>query len=505
MRSIDAPSGASYEEKIPPFQKFLDKRGKCLYDVCIRTIERLRTQGGIPVKKLLSRIFVSDKAWYKMMLSIAIPMSLQALITFSVNLIDTIMLGRVGEVALSASSLGSTFFMIISVISMGIGCGSSVITAQYWGKGEAKPIRQTAAISLKICTVIALLFSVVTIAIPDRIMSIYSTDPDVIAAGAKYLRILAFSFTLSSLSTVITALLRSVNIVKVSLYASIGSCLVNVFFNYIFIFGKLGLPAMGVAGAALGTVIARVFELGFNGVYFFKLDTRISFRFRHLRGWNRAILRTFCSVSLPVVVSDLIMVLGGNLIAVIIGHIGTVMTAANAIAATVSNVVTNLFFGLSSAATILTGNTIGAGRKEDAYLQGKTYYALALLVGAVGGIILYLLQDPIISIYKVSGETREYTAQMCTVLCCMMPLLLLDHLLTKGTLRGGGDTKFLMFADTAFAYLVAAPLGALSAFVFHAPVWVIYLCLKSDYICKTILCSWRFFSKKWIKDVTVQS
>lgn len=457
------------------------------------------------LKKLLRRIFVWDKGWYKMMLSIAIPMSMQALVTFCVNLIDTIMLGRVGEVALSASSLGSSFFMIVSVIAMGLGCGSSVITAQYWGKRELEPIRQTAAICLKICVAVALVATAVTAAIPDQIMRIYTTDEAVIAEGAKYLRVLCVSFVLSSMTTCMTALLRSVSVVHVSLFASIGSCLVNVFFNWVFIFGHLGAPALGVTGAAIGTVIARVFECGFVGIYFFVIDRRIGFRVRHLKSWNGAIARTFASVSLPVVISDLIMVLGNTLITIIIGHIGTAMTAANSIASTVNNVVTNLFFGLSNASTILTGNAIGAGKREEAYMEGKTYYALAILIGALGGVVLYLLQGPIISIYRVSEQTRSYTAEMCTVLCCMMPLFLLDHLLTKGTLRGGGDTKFLMLADTVFAYLVAAPLGALSAFYWNAPIWVVYLCLKSDFICKTVVCSIRFFSKKWIKDVTVAS
>lgn len=457
------------------------------------------------MKKLLSRVFVSDKAWYKMMLSIAIPMSMQALITFVVNLIDTIMLGRVGEVALSASSLGSSFFMIVSVIAMGLGCGSSVITAQYWGKGEIEPIRQTASICIKICIGVALIATAVTVAIPEQIMTIYTTDPEVIVEGGNYLRVLAISFVLSSMSTCMTALLRSVSIVKVSLFASIGSCFVNIFFNWVYIYGNLGAPALGVTGAAIGTVIARVFEFGFIAIYFFGIDKRIGFRVRHLKSWNAAIAKTFVSVSLPVVISDLIMIIGNTLITVVIGHIGTAMTAANSIASTVNNVVTNLFFGLSNASTILIGNDIGAGRKEEAYMEGKTYYALAIIVGVVGGVVLYLLQDPIISIYNVSDLTRSYTAEMCTVLCCLMPLFLLDHLLTKGTLRGGGDTKFLMFADTVFAYLVAAPLGALAAFYWNAPIWVIYLFLKSDFICKTVVCSIRFFSKKWIKDVTVSA
>ncbi len=457
------------------------------------------------MNKLLSRIFVQDKNWYKTMLAIALPVSAQSLITFVVNLIDTVMLGQVGEVALSASSLGSSFFMIINVIAMGIGCGSSIIAAQYFGKNELDPIRKVVAICLKLCFTIGIVAGVVTMLIPKQIMTIYTSDSAVIDAGAEYLRVLAVSFWISCLSNGLTAQLRAVNIVKISLFASIGSCFVNIFFNYMFIFGHFGAPAMGVAGAALGTVIARAFEFAIVGGYFFFFEKQIGFRFRHLRGWDRGIMPVFLKTALPVIISDLIMVVGHNLIAIIIGHIGTEMTAANSIATNVNQVISQVFFGFSTAASVLTGNVIGAGDQDFAFQQGKTYYALAILIGAVGGVLLLILRDPIISVFDVSDATLAYAQSMCNVLCCIMPLSLLDHLLTKGILRGGGDTRFLMIADTVFSYCVAAPLGLLTAFVFHCPVWLVFLALKSEVFCKVGLCTWRFFSKKWIRDVTVDA
>lgn len=456
------------------------------------------------MNNLAGRIFIRDKHWYKTMLAIALPVSAQSLITFIVNLIDTVMLGQVGEVALSASSLGSGFFMIINVLSMGVGCGSSIIAAQYFGKRELDPIRKVVAICLKLCFLIGLIGGIITMCIPQTIMKIYTTDPEVIYEGARYLRVLATSFWISCLSTGMTALLRAVNIVKISLFASIGSCFVNVFFNYMFIFGKFGAPALGVAGAALGTVISRAFELIIVGGYLLFIEQKIGFRFRHLRGWDRGIMPTFLKTALPVIISDLIMVVGHNLVSVIIGHVGTEMTAANAIATNVNGVISQIFFGFSTAASVLTGNTIGAGNKAFAFQQGKTYYALAILIGLTGGLALLVLRGPIIALFDVSETTRAYAVSMCNVLCAIMPLMLLDHLLTKGILRGGGDTRFLMIADTLFAYVVAVPLGLLTAFVLHSPVWVIFLGLKSEIFCKVALCTWRFVSKKWIRDVTVR-
>lgn len=436
------------------------------------------------------------------MLSIAIPISMQSLITFGVNLMDTIMLGTMGEVALSASSLAGSFYMIYNVFCLGIGCGSGVITAQFWGKRELQPIRDMSSICLKLVFIIGALFTAVTLSFPEQIMRIYTTDPDVIREGARYLRILAVSFVFSGLATAVTQLLRSVNIVKLTLYATIGSFFINIFFNYVFIFGHFGAPRLEVAGAALGTCIARLFEFVVIVGYFVFRDKTVGFRLRHLKGFSRSIFKSYLKAGIPVLISDIIMVVGNNLITIIIGHVGSAFVAANSIATVVTNVVTNLFFGVSNASSIVTGNTIGAGKYREAYQNGITFLTIGFLFGVFGAIVMFFVKMPIINIYNVTEETKLYASQMLIVIALMLPAQVLDHMLTKGILRGGGDTRFLIVGDTVFAYCASAPLGYLAAFVWGLPIWAIYLCLKADTVLKCIMCLWRYFSKKWIKDVT---
>lgn len=445
-----------------------------------------------------------DRTFLKKMLTIAIPISLQSMISFCVQLTDTIMLGYFGEAAISASSLASSFYMIYGCICMGLGCGASVITAQYWGKQEIDPIRDMCSICFKATAVISFFFTFIGVAFPRQIMSIYTTDAAVIENGVRYLRILSVGFFFNGLSTSATQVLRSVNIVKVALYSTIGSVFVNIFFNYIFIFGKLGMPRLEVAGAAIGTVIARVFEFAVICGYMFLKDKRIGFRIKHFIGFNGDIFKKYLKAGIPVLISDIIMVLGMNLTTVIIGHVGAEFTAANSISNVVNSVIMNLFFGISSSSSVITGNVVGEGNYKKAYDYGIGYLMIGVVLGVVGGILLFFIKMPIINIYNVSDATKLYASQMITVMSFTMVFQLLDHVLTKGILRGGGDTRFLIFGDTIFAYVVAAPLGALSAFVWGWPCWAIFLMLKMEQVCKCILCGWRFFSKRWVKDVTVK-
>ena len=293
------------------------------------------------------------------------------------------------------------------------------------------------------------------------------------------------------------------SIVKVTLIAGIVACLTNIFGNWVFIFGNLGVPELKVEGAAIATSIARITEFAVIAIYLLR-DKVIGFRLRHMLGFDVSMLRRYLKTGLPVLVSDLVMVIGGNLITVIIGHMGSIFVAANSITNVVNNFMVSVFFGISNASAILTGNSVGAGEYDRAYNEGKTFLVLTLLVGILGGALLYSIRYLVIGIYDVSGEAKGYAAQMITVMSCILPAQLLEHCLTKGVLRGGGDTKFLIFADTAFAYIVAAPLGYLGAFVLNFPIWAVYLCLRSDNICKTVVCLWRFATKKWIRNVTLQ-
>lgn len=448
-------------------------------------------------------LFVKDRTFYRTMLAVAVPISMQSMVSFCVNLIDTIMLGKFGEVALSATSLGTSFYMIYHVVCLGLSCGGAVLTAQFWGAGETEPIRKVTGLCFKMVFIACILFMLPSILIPETVLRIYTNEPAVIEAGAKYLRILACAFLFSGVTTAATQILRSVNIVKVTLTASLVACVVNIFGNWVFIFGNLGMPRLEVSGAALATALARVVECCVVLGYLLR-DKIIGFRPRHLKGGDKDIFRRYLKSGLPVLISDLIMVVGANLITVIIGHLGSVYVAANSICNVVNNFAMSLFMGVSNASSILTGNTIGAGEYDRAYREGKTFLMIAFLMGCAGGVLLYLIRFLIIGIYDVTAETKDYAGIMITVMSCLLPFMLMEHSLTKGVLRGGGDTRFLIFADAAFAYLVSAPLGYLAAFVFGWPVGVIYACLKADMLCKTVLCLWRFISKRWVRDVTLR-
>ncbi|MBO4831877.1 MAG: MATE family efflux transporter [Oscillospiraceae bacterium] len=450
----------------------------------------------------MRKLFAVDKSFFRLLFTISIPISLQGLITFVVQLIDTMMLGHFGETTISAAALATSFFTITHCTCLGLSNGCVVITSQYWGKRELGPIRAMTSICLKIAVALMAFYAVVTYFFPAQIMALYTSDPDVIAEGVKYLRILAFTFILDGITVSSTAILRSFGNVRVALISGIIACLVNCFCNWVFIFGKIGAPAMYISGAALGTLIARICEFAIVFGYLIFRDKVISFRLHHLRGFNREIFRKYLKVGLPVLFSDLLMIIGANLITVIIGHTGRMFTAANSIASQIGNIIFTLFMGISAAGAVIIGNSIGEGSYRKAYDQGKALIGVCVIFSLIGGLILYLVRIPIIDIFKVTDTTKVYAAQIITVIAAMLVVQLGDNLLTKGILRGGGDTRFLIVGDTVFTYFVSVPLGYLAAFKWGFPIWLTYFMLRTDMICKFILCIWRFVSKKWIRDTT---
>lgn len=449
-------------------------------------------------------LFVRDKRFYKTMLAIAIPMSMQSLISFAVGLIDTLMLGRLGEISLSASSLGGSFGYIIGTVCMGLGGGAGVITAQYWGKKELDPIRTMTAICIKITVLIGAVLSLFTALFPTTIMKIYTTDAEVISAGASYLRVLSISMILYGLTSSITMILRSVGIVRSTLIASIGACFINVFFNWVFIFGKLGCPAMGIVGAAWGTNCARLFEFLVIFIHLFAIDKKIGFRIKHLKLYSSDIFRRYIKAGVPVLISDLVYTLGNQLVTIVIGHCGALFTAANSIAGQVSLVLHALFIGVANSSSTLIGNAVGAGDYKRAYNESKTYLMLCLIIGCVTAVIMAALKGSVINFFNVTDETKLYASQMLTVQIVLLIITPMGAALSKGILRGGGDTKFLIFGDTFSTYAVV-PFGILVAFVFDCPIWVIYLVLKGEMFLRFAACFIRFLSKKWIKNVTLDT
>lgn len=447
------------------------------------------------------RPYLGDRAFYRQVAAIALPISAQSLITIGVNMMDTIMLGRLGEVALSASSLANQFINIFHICCMGMGMGASVLTSRFWGMQDKDSLRKSITIMLRLCFVIGLVFTAATIITPEGLMRIYTEEEPIIAAGAGYFRWSIPCYWLLGFSLTCTIVLRSVGQVGLPLISSIAAFFINIFFNYMFIFGKFGAPAMGVEGAALGTLISRIFEFTFICGYFLFIDKKIGYRIKHLFMKCRDLIGDYLRISIPVLISDALLAFGNSAVAMVMGRIGSSFVSANAITMVTQQLSTVFIQGISNASSIITGHTLGRGEVEKAQRQGFTFWGLGTVIGILAGGLIIAISEPVIGAYNINAETQAIARQLMLAVGVIVIFQSMNSILTKGVLRGGGDTKFLMLADVLFLWVASIPLGYLAGLVWHMPAFWIYTMLKIDQFIKAVWCIFRLASKKWIKRI----
>ena len=440
-------------------------------------------------------------AFYCRLLTEALPVTVQSVITIGVNLADNVMLGQLGETALSASALGTQFVSLFQFLCMGISMGASVLIARCWGAGRIEPLKKVVTIALRMSLFIALAFTVVSAAVPRLAIGIYSADEVIVGAGAVYLRWSAPTFVLMALSLVCTNVLRSVSSAHIPFFASLAAFFINIGANYLFIFGKFGAPRMEIAGAALGTVLARIVETGVICGCFFLRDRKIRYRAADLCGGCREMLREFFRISIPVMISDTLLGVGDSALTMIMGHIGAQFVSAHSITMAVQRVSTLFITGLSYAACIIIGQTLGKGDLEQTKRQGTTFVLLGTAIGALAGLIICFVRDPILGAYQITEQTREISRQLMDSLSLIIVFRALSSLLTKGVLRGGGDTRFLLAADLSTMWLIAVPLGALAGLVWKLPAFWVFFALHFDHVVKVIVCLLRMKSGRWIQTV----
>lgn len=451
----------------------------------------------------LPRLYVRDKQFYKNVARIAIPIALQGLITTGVNMMDTIMIGMVGETQLSAVSLANQFINIFHIFCMGIGMGASVLVARYYGMKEMQSLKNTIAIMLRLCLAMSALFCVATIFLPRQIMQIYTVEEPIIEHGIRYLEWSVVTYFLLGLSLTCTIVLRNVGQVKIPLYTSIAAFFINVGANYIFIFGKFGAPRMETAGAALGTLIARIFEFSVICGYLLVRDKEIGFRIKDLFGKVGDLWKEYIRISIPVLVSDGILALGNNSVAMVIGRLGESFVAANAVTTVTQQLSSVVIQGTSQAGAIVTGYTLGEGDREKAHRQGYAFLGIGIMFGLVAAGIVMIISGPMIAAYNLSEETRQIAGQLMLSISMIIIFQATNSIMTKGVLRGGGDTKVLMLADNIFLWVASIPLGILAGLVLHLPAFWIYFFLKIDQVLKAFWCVVRLRSGKWIKRIRV--
>lgn len=453
------------------------------------------------------KLFIKDSMFYKRVLALATPIALQSMISIGVNMLDTIMLGKLGETQLSASSLANSFISIYHIFCMGIGMGASVLISRYWGMKSESPevadlsLKKTIAIMLKITVGLATLFALATLIAPKTIMSMYTTEADIIESGVIYLRYSIITFFFLGLSLTNTIALRSVGQVKLPLFVSIGAFFVNLFFNYGLIFGKFGMPEMGIAGAALGTLISRIYETAIILGYLSFVDKKIGFRIKHITIKTKDLLGEYFKICIPVLISDGILAIGNNVVSIVVGHLGRTFVSANAITSVTQQMSTVVIQGVSQAGAIVTGQTLGEGDKEKTMRQGYAFLGLGAVLGLLAAAVVLTISPFIIKSYNVSAETANTAKQLMNAISIILMFQAINSIMTKGVLRGGGDTKMLMVADNIFLWILSIPMGIIAGFWLHSSAFAIYFCLKFDQVAKTFWCVIRLESGKWIKKI----
>ncbi len=447
------------------------------------------------------RLFVRDKKFYKMLAALALPIAAQQMITVGVNMADNIMLGQLGETAMSSATLANNFISLFQVMCMGFGMGASVLTSRFYGMQARDSMKKAVNIMFRLELVVVLFFSLATALFPGKIMGMFTSDSDIIKAGTGYLLISIPCYFLNGYALTTSLVLRSVGKATVPLISSICSFFINIFFNWVFIFGNLRAPALGVNGAAIGTLLARIVEFSVTMGYLLCKDRNIRLRFKDLFINTKDLYGEYIRISIPVLVSDTLLGFGNLAVAAVMGHIGANFVAANAITTVTMQLATVVIQGISQASCTITGITLGKEEYEKAQQQGVTFAAIGFLIGAIGCVIILALRGVIIESYKILPETKSLAYELMDAVAVVVLFQSANSILTKGVLRGGGDTKFLMIADILFLWICSIPLGALAGLVLHWPGFWIYIMLKIDQFLKAIWCLFRLNSGKWIKKI----
>jgi putative MATE family efflux protein len=443
-----------------------------------------------------------DKAFYKRLFTLAVPIALQSVVTFSVGLADNVMVGSLGELAISGVYLCNQIQVILQMLVAGMGAALIVLAAQYWGKGDKDSVKTIIGIALKAASACALLLWVAVFFFPKQILGLYTNDQQVITEAMKYAQIICFTYLLFCINNVLMASLRCIGVVKIGLYLSIVTFFVNVFLNWVLIYGNLGAPALGVRGAAIATLLARIMECIIVISYLKFVDKKLGLRIADLYRNNMVLVKDFLKYGFPVILGDILWGLNLSIQGGIVGRLGATSIAAVSIANIVFSMVAVGVYGTANASAVMIGNAVGEGDIDKVKQYTKRLQVVFLGVGLCSGLLLFLVKDYILLLYHVSDETLEIARALMTVLSIMIIGTAYQMSTLTGIVRAGGATHFVLINDIIFVWGVIIPLSLFMAFVVGAPTWVVFLCLKCDQILKCGVAVVKVNRYDWIKKLT---
>jgi putative MATE family efflux protein len=450
--------------------------------------------------KLLS--LFNDKNFFKSMLKLAIPIVAQNLILSSLNLVDNIIIGGLGEQAIASVGLANQYFFLLNLLLFGITSGSSIFIAQYWGNKDIVNIKKVLGICLITGGIAAFVFTLGALFLPEQILSIFSKDTAVIIEGSKYLRIICWSYILTSVTFAYSFTLRSTGQVKIPMVVSVIALAVNTVLNYMLVYGLAGFPKLGTDGSAIATLIARTVEMLLMLFAVYRNKNIIAAKLSEMFHLSTAFIKNFFKVTIPVILNESIWSLGVTLYAVVYARMGTAVIASTNISSTVERITWVIFMGLGNACAIMIGNKIGEGNEKEAFLYAKRFIILGPSFAIIAGVLVALNSHYILLAYNISPLVYEYASKNLIVFSIFLWAKVFNFTSIVGILRSGGDTKFCLFLDAAGVWLVGVPLAFLGGLVWHLPVYYVYALVFMEEIFKFIFGLPRILSKKWINNLT---
>lgn len=448
----------------------------------------------------LKNVF-EDKKFLRRIIAIAIPISVQMMLNTILNLVDNIMIGSLGESSIAAVGLANKVFFVFTLLLFGVVSGSSILTAQYFGKRDIRNIRRVLGMSLIIGLSGAILFMIAGLFIPEVVMRIFTPSEGTISIGASYLMIVAISYPITAITNCYIALLRATNKVKAPVFISLVSILVNVVLNYTFIFGNFGAPRLGVQGAAIATVIARVVECVSILSIVYISNGEAAAKLKELVAFDKEFIKKYFITVSPVIANEFMWGLGVTMYSLVYGRMGDSAVAAITITQNVEQICIVIFQGLSSATAVILGNELGANKLKDAEKHAKSFFVLQLMLTIVMGIVCILIRRPLIELFSVEQNVASDITRCLTVFVCYLPFRMFNLINIVGVLRSGGDTKASLLLDITGVWFVGIPFAFLGGIVLGLPIYYVYAMITIEEVYKFILGFKRYKQKKWLRNI----
>ena len=448
------------------------------------------------------KLDTENKIFYKTLLTLCIPIIIQNLLSTLINMVDTIMVGGLGEISVASIGIANQYFFLYNMGLSGIVGGASLFIAQFFGKNDKGNIRKITALSVISALILGIIFSLIAILSPKFIINFFSHDENVIKIAADYFVIIGFCYPIIAISTVFSMGSRSIRNPKLGMICSFISLSINIILNYILIFGKFGMPALGVSGSAIATVIARIIELLLliSYIYFIKNDYELRFTFKDIKLIDKTLVKLYVSKSLPTFLNDSLWAFGTVLYAVAYSTAGTSAIAASQIASSTGNffIITSVCIAIGS--SIMIGNELGADNIKGAINYCKKFSILVTIVGAIFGILLIASIPLLIKIFSVSESLSPDIEKIFWVMGILMALKTFNTFIIIGVLRSGGDTKYALLLEMGCMWFVSLPLTFIAAYK-GVPIYILVALTYTEEVAKFIFGVPRALSKKWANNI----